>query len=96
MRSEAGRWDPVSKTWIQDSVTSVAIDAGNPMDPVGSEPFPNGGIINMGAYGGTSEASKSYFGGPVCQTVVAGDVNGDCVVDFKDFALMGLHWLESN
>ena len=24
------------------------------------EPEPNGGIINMGAYGGTVEASKSY------------------------------------
>jgi inhibitor of cysteine peptidase len=28
--------------------------------PVGDEPFPNGVLINMGAYGGTAEASKSY------------------------------------
>jgi inhibitor of cysteine peptidase len=28
--------------------------------PVGDEPFPNGVLINMGAYGGTTEASKSY------------------------------------
>ena len=34
------------------------------MTPIGREPFTNGGIINMGAYGGTAEASKSYFGEP--------------------------------
>lgn len=45
--------------WILDDVTSPCIDAGNPMSPIGLEPFPNGGIINMGAYGGTEEASKS-------------------------------------
>jgi hypothetical protein len=38
---------------------SPCIDAGDPQDPVGSEPFPNGNRINMGAYGGTPEASKS-------------------------------------
>jgi predicted outer membrane repeat protein len=96
LKSQAGRWDPTSQTWVQDDVTSIAIDAGNPADPVGPEPFPNGGFINMGAYGGTSEASKSYFGGPVCQTIVAGDINGDCIVDFKDFAIMALHWLNNN
>ncbi|MCP4262902.1 MAG: hypothetical protein GY774_36135 [Planctomycetes bacterium] len=38
---------------------SPCIDAGDPATSVGLEPLPNGGIINMGAYGGTSEASKS-------------------------------------
>jgi hypothetical protein len=42
---------------------SPCIDAGHPQDQVGAEPFPNNNHINMGAYGGTSEASKSY--GPV-------------------------------
>ena len=50
----------------------------------------------MGAYGGTSEASKSYFGGPPCETIVAGDINGDCTVDFLDFRIMALHWLGGN
>ncbi len=50
----------------------------------------------MGAYGSTTEASKSYFGGSVCQTIVAGDINGDCIVDLKDFAIMAFHWLDSN
>jgi len=61
LKSQAGRWDPVSKSWIVDDVTSPCIDAGDPNMPVGDEPVPNGGRINMGAYGGTPEASKSYI-----------------------------------
>jgi hypothetical protein len=94
LKSQAGRWDPNSQTWVIDDVTSPCIDAGDPLTPIMHEPFPNGGIINMGAYGGTSEASKSYFGEPVCETIVAGDINGDCVVDFRDFFFIALHWLE--
>ena len=94
LKSQAGRWNPNSQTWVQDNVTSLCIDAGDHMSPIGLEPFPNGGRINMGAFGGTAEASKSYFGRPVCETIVAGDINGDCEVNFKDFALMALHWLE--
>jgi hypothetical protein len=93
LKSQAGRWDPNTQTWIIDEVTSPCIDAGDPASPIGPEPFPNGGIINMGAYGGTAEASKSYFNKPPCDTIVAGDINGDCAVDSKDFALMALHWL---
>lgn len=59
LKSQAGRWDPVCQTWVQDDVTSPCIDAGDPESPVGDEPEPNGGRINMGAYGGTAEASKS-------------------------------------
>jgi len=94
LKSEAGRWEPSSQNWVQDDVTSPCIDAGNRNSPIGLEPFPNGGVINMGAYGGTAEASKSYFGEPVCETIVAGDINGDCNVDFRDLAFMAYHWLE--
>ena len=59
LKSQAGRWDPASQSWVQDDVTSPCIDAGDPDMPVGDEPMPNGGRINMGAYGGTPEASKS-------------------------------------
>ncbi len=59
LKSEAGRWDPNSESWVIDDVTSPCIDAGDPNSPVASEPLPNGGIVNMGAYGGTAEASKS-------------------------------------
>jgi len=96
LKSQAGRWDSINSSWIKDNVTSPCIDAGDLNSPIGFEPFPNGGIINMGAYGGTVEASKSYFGEPVCETIVAGDINGDCKVDFVDFAIMALHWLEQH
>ena len=59
LKSQTGRWDPNSESWIVDDVTSPCIDSGDPNSPMSSEPFPNGGIINMGAYGGTAEASKS-------------------------------------
>jgi len=94
LKSQAGRWDTNKERWTKDEVTSLCIDAGDPMSPIGLEPFPNGGRLNMGAYGGTSEASKSYFGEAVCETIVAGDINGDCRVDFSDFVIMALHWLE--
>ena len=93
LKSQAGRWEPSSPSWVQDEVTSPCIDAGDIDSPIGLEPFPNGGRVNMGAYGGTAEASKSYFGEPICETIVSGDINGDCIVNFKDFALMALHWL---
>jgi hypothetical protein len=66
------------------------------MSPIGLEPFPNGGFVNMGAYGGTPEASKAYFGEPVCGTIVAGDINGDCKVDFEDLTILTSHWLTEN
>ncbi len=61
LQSQAGRWSPKAQDWVEDDVTSPCIDAGLPANPVGSEPAPNGGRINMGAYGGTVEASKSYL-----------------------------------
>ena len=48
---------------------SPCIDAGDPKNRLGDEPFPNGGIINMGAYGGTALASKSEIA-PVSVTTV--------------------------
>ncbi len=59
LKSQAGRWDPVSQSWVQDDITSPCIDTGDPDTAIESEPSPNGDIINMGAYGGTEKASKS-------------------------------------
>jgi hypothetical protein len=94
LKSQAGRWDSDSQTWIQDDVTSPCIDAGDPMSPIGLESFPNGGFVNMGPYGGTSKASKSYFGEPICETIFAGDINGDGQVDRADLEIMALHWTD--
>jgi hypothetical protein len=94
LKSQAGRWDSNSQTWIQDGVTSPCIDAGDPVSPIGWESFPNGGFVNMGAYGGTFKASKTYFGEPVCETIVAGDINGDGQVNRTDLEIMALHWTD--
>jgi hypothetical protein len=92
LKSQAGHWDAKSQSWVKDDVTSPCIDTGDPNSPIGAEPFPNGGRINMGAYGGTAEASKSYFGEPVCETIIAGDINGDCKVDLTDLLILIRHW----
>ncbi|MHC4117631.1 MAG: right-handed parallel beta-helix repeat-containing protein [Planctomycetota bacterium] len=62
LKSQAGRYDHNTQTWVQDDVTSPCIDAGDPDRPVAFEPFPNGRLVNMGAYGGTAEASRSPSG----------------------------------
>ena len=95
LKSQAGRWNASERRWTIDEVTSPCIDAGDPLGPIGLEPFPNGGIVNMGAYGGTAEASKSYFNKPPCELIFAGDINGDCEIDFRDFFFVALHWLEN-
>jgi len=59
LMSQAGRWNATSQSWIQDGVSSPCIDAGDPNSDIGLEPEPNGSVINMGAYGGTAQASKS-------------------------------------
>jgi len=43
---------------------SGCIDAGDPSMSCGAEPEPNGGRINMGAYGGTAQATRSPAAAP--------------------------------
>ncbi len=59
LQSTAGHYDPNSQTWILDDLNSPCIDAGDPNSPIENEPLPNGGRINMGAFGGTTQASLS-------------------------------------
>jgi hypothetical protein len=59
LRSTRGRYWPEYEVWVLDEVSSPCIDAGDPNSPIGEEPSPNGGRINMGAHGGTSKASLS-------------------------------------
>ncbi len=59
VKSRAGRWSAATSRWLCDTVESLCIDAGDPARNAGAEPLPNGGRINLGAYGGTAEASKS-------------------------------------
>ncbi len=70
LQSQAGRWDPRRQAWVRDQVTSLCIDSGDPSSPPGQEPAPNGGRGDLGAYGGTAQASQSFA---VESPVVFGD-----------------------
>ncbi len=58
LKSLYGRYDPQARQWFRDTEHSPCIDMGDPAASVADEPAPNAGRINMGAYGGTREASK--------------------------------------
>lgn len=75
LKSKGGHWDPNSGTgWTIDNEHSDCIDAGNNY-PYENEPEPNGAVINMGAYGNTEYASKTYNTG--CQLYVDVNASGD-------------------
>jgi len=57
LQSTAGAF--VSGRWTVSHGHSPAIDARDPKSSFDAEPEPDGGRINMGAFGGTREASKS-------------------------------------
>lgn len=60
LKSVAGRYVPQSDSWSTDDVHSPCIDTGVTNSPaIAEEPSPNGGRINLGAFGGTPQASKS-------------------------------------
>jgi len=88
LRSRIGRYDASTDTWVVDNTTSPCIDAGDPETDPTKEPMPSGGRINMGAYGGTSEASKSPNPWPN-----AADLDYDGNVNLADLALMAEQWL---
>ncbi|MHC4291770.1 MAG: right-handed parallel beta-helix repeat-containing protein [Planctomycetota bacterium] len=100
LKSGGWRWDAVSEQWISDALTSRCIDAGNPGMGLGEE-FMSGEIdpgnvrgqnvrINMGAYGGTSEASLASPGWALlCDLDNSGNVSVD------DFISMGELWLQT-
>jgi parallel beta-helix repeat protein len=59
LKSIYGRYNPDTATFVSDNAQSPCIDAGDPQDQVGPEPYPNGKRINMGAYGRTTRASMN-------------------------------------
>ncbi len=91
LQSEAGRWDPNSEIWVTDANTSPCIDAGYPLGNNFSgwtaELWPNGKRINMGAYGGTPQASMS-----LSDVGNIADLNNDGFVDYNDLRLFTDKW----
>jgi hypothetical protein len=73
--------------WVKDDVRSPCIDAGDPNSDWTEELWPNGHRINMGAYGGTRQASMS-----LSTLGNIADLNGDDVVNFRDYAWFAELW----
>ena len=91
LMSQAGRWQPESQSWVIDPVTSIAIDTGNPATPLGEEAANPANVrINLGAYGGTAQASKS----PSSWGVLA-DINNDGIANILDYTFQSADWLQS-
>ena len=87
LKSRAGRWDPAGQNWVQDTATSPCIDGGDPNSDWTAELWPHGKRINMGAYGGTAQASMS--------TSTIGnraDLNNDDSINFEDFVELANSW----
>jgi len=84
LQSTYGRWDSNGQTWVYDVNTSPCIDAGDPNSDWSDEAWPNGKRINLGAYGGTYEASKNGN---------AADFNVDGTVHFADFGQFAREWM---
>jgi len=80
LSSKAGRWEASIEDWVKDQITSSCIDSGDPNSDFTSEAWPHGGRINMGAYGGTHQASMN---GNMADFNIDGAVN---LVDFAEFA----------
>ncbi len=89
LQSATGRWDPNSESWVVDANTSACIDSGDPNWDWRGELWPHGKRINMGAYGGTVEASMSLSSvGNIAN--LDDDVND--IVDGTDLGLFVEKW----
>ncbi len=49
----------VAGQWVSDAAQSPAIDRGDAGVSYANEPAPNGAFVNLGAFGGTAQASRS-------------------------------------
>ncbi|HUS72623.1 MAG TPA: right-handed parallel beta-helix repeat-containing protein, partial [Sedimentisphaerales bacterium] len=87
LKSGIGRWNPGIQSWVQDDVNSPSIDTGDPNSDWTAELWPHGKRINLGAYGGTAEASMSS------STIGnIADLNNNDIVNLQDFSLFSGGW----
>jgi predicted outer membrane repeat protein len=90
LKSQVGRWDETSETWVTDAVDSLCIDMGDPNDTYDLEPDYNGNRRNVGMFGQTVQASQSLT---CISSTLSADLTGDCKVDIEDFAEFAAQWL---
>jgi len=92
LKSQAGRWEHSSQSWVNDTVTSLCIDTGSPGSSLGAEPNDANNLrVNMGAYGQTAQASKSPRGWGLLA-----DLTNDGLVNSIDYAHQAVDWLVSD
>ncbi|UCD51683.1 MAG: dockerin type I repeat-containing protein, partial [Phycisphaerales bacterium] len=95
LQSQGWRWSPSlshGTHWVWDEQTSLCIDTGNPGSPLGGElrvvpndpnsEFGRNIRVNLGAYGGTAQASMAPPG-----WALLGDLTNDGTVDDQDLTL---------
>ena len=82
LQSEHGRFDPATAMWTNDAITSKLIDLGDPLSSYANEPVPNGGRVNVGLYGNTSDASKSSGSGSLVPLTMSdgGTIRGEATL----------------
>lgn len=100
LQSEGWRWDVVASDWTWDDVTSRCIDAGNPgcaleAEPVTLDADPRNRCgenirINMGAYGGTEQASMAPPG-----WMLLSDLDNSGSVGPADLAVFAGMWRQT-
>ncbi|UCG57839.1 MAG: right-handed parallel beta-helix repeat-containing protein [Phycisphaerales bacterium] len=88
LKSETGRWDTISQTWVSDQITSHCVDAGDRNSDWAGELWPHGKRVNMGVYGATAQASMS-----LSKAGNVADLNNDDWVDYGDFILFAGKWV---
>lgn len=87
LKSQSGRWD--DGQWVTDAVTSPLIDAADPaMGTWHHELWPHGGRANIGACGGSPQASMSSN-----QAGDIADLSHDDLIGTEDFVLFCDQWL---
>ncbi|HEX41716.1 MAG TPA: hypothetical protein ENN81_06600 [Phycisphaerales bacterium] len=97
LKSEGWRWDLRRGVWTWDGLTSRCIDAGAPGLSLGQEPLTvpddpdnewgRNVRIDMGAYGGTSEASMAPH-----RWALPSDLSNDGIVNLADIATLLEDW----
>ncbi len=89
LQSTTGRWDANTNSWVIDAQNSPCIDEGDPNSEWTPELWPHGKQINIGAFGGTPQASMS-----TSTTGNIADLNNNGSVNWTDMKILTDKWPE--
>jgi parallel beta-helix repeat protein len=104
LKSASGHYNDTTRTWVlddgdnyddTDDENSPCIDAGDPAASFERELKCNGWRVNIGAFGSTSQASRSP-NEKCCMQCMTPDFNCDCIVNLEDFVVLAQDWLRCN